>query len=262
MKIFLGGARWPKSVLTAPPDGRFDWWPLVSFYDSKQKWAKFFLDNNKLYRGFIMDSGAFSLLGTQKHKTKGIDWDEYVERYADVVNTYGIENFIELDLDAIIGIEEVERLRAKLERLTGRQCMPAWHKSRGWDYWLRMVSEYKYVCIGGIAACDISPREIGIFRPLLDEAKKNGCKVHGLGFTNTAKLAQFPFYSVDSSSWNSGTRWGRLPKFAGDKIVTMNRPRGKRVVSRGENEQAVREYSFNEWLKYCYYMNEESRQPK
>lgn len=206
-----------------------------------------------------MDSGAFSLLGTQKHKTKNVDWDEYVEQYADVVNKYGIENFIELDLDAIIGIKEVERLRAKLERLTGRQCMPVWHKSRGWGYWLRMVSEYKYVCIGGIAAWDITPNEIGIFRPLLDESRKCNCRVHGLGFTNTTKLVQFPFYSVDSSSWNSGLRWGRLPKFVGGRIVTLDPPKGKRVASHGERLYRILEYSFAEWMKYCYYMNDEGR---
>lgn len=259
MRIFLGGTLYPKVCSPPPPHGRFDWYPLVSFYDAESKWAKFFLENNKRYLGFIMDSGAFSLLGSQKHKTKGVNWDEYVERYADVVNKYGIDNFIELDLDAIIGIKEVERLRAKLERLTGRQCMPVWHKSRGWDYWLRMVQEYKYVCIGGIAAWDITPAEIGIFRPLLAESRKHDCKVHGLGFTGTTKLAQFPFYSVDSSSWTSGARWGRLPKFVGGKIITVNPPKGKRLASHGEQRNAILEYSFNEWLKYCYYMDDGSR---
>lgn len=246
-------------MLPTPPHGRFDWWPLVSFYDSKHKWAKFFLDNNKRYRGFIMDSGAFSLLGSQKHKTKGVNWDEYVERYADLVNKYEIENFIELDLDAIIGIEEVERLRAKLERLTGRQCMPVWHKSRGWDYWLRMVSEYKYVCIGGIAAWDITPGEIGIFRPLLNESRKHDCKVHGLGFTSTTKLAQFPFYSVDSSTWNSGERWGRLSKFVNGKIGSIYPPKGKRIASSSEQRSSILQYNFREWCKYCYYMDDEGR---
>lgn len=259
MRIYLGGNSFPREVLTAPPHGRFDWYPLVSFYDVERRYAKFILENNKRYPGFIMDSGAFSLLGSQKHKTKGVNWDEYVERYADVVNKYEIDNFIELDLDAIIGIKEVERLRAKLERLTGRQCMPVWHKSRGWDYWLRMVQEYKYVCIGGIAAWDITPAEIGIFRPLLAEAKKNDCKVHGLGFTNTTKLAQFPFYSVDSSSWNSGARWGRLPKFVDGKIITIDPPKGKRLASSGEKCHRLVVYSFNEWLKYCYYMDNGSR---
>ena len=262
MKIFLGGDSFPKSVFTAHPHGRFDWFPLVSFYGAEKKQVKFILENNKCYQAFIIDSGAFSLLGSQKYKTKGVDWDDYVERYADAVNKYGIDNFIELDLDAIIGIKEVERLREKLERLTGRQCMPVWHKSRGWDYWLRMIEEYEYVCIGGIAAWDITPAEIGIFRPLLAEAKKHNCKVHGLGFTNTTKLAQFPFYSVDSSTWNSGARWGKLPKFVDGRIITIDPPKGKRFATRGEKCHRIFEYSFNEWLKYCYYMDNESRQPK
>jgi len=256
-KVFLGGTLYPEVCLPPSPHGRFDWWCLTSFYDAGSKWCKFYMEHNKLFNGYIMDSGAFSLLGSQKHKTNGVNWDEYVERYAACVNKYDVDNFIELDLDAIIGLPEVERLRAKLEHLTNKQCMPVWHKSRGWDYWERMISKYKYVCIGGIAAWDIKPNEVGIFRHLLRASNEAGCKVHGLGFTNTQKLARYPFYSVDSSSWNGGWKWGRLPRFAGGKIITIEKPAGRRLKTSNGEWRPVVEYSFREWLKYCYYMDDE-----
>ena len=62
------------------------------------------------YKDFLLDSGAFTFM--QNTKTK-INWDEYVERYAKFIKDNNIKHFFELDIDSIVGIEEVERLRNK-----------------------------------------------------------------------------------------------------------------------------------------------------
>lgn len=84
---------------------------------------------------FLLDSGAFSFLS---NSAKEVDWDEYVEDYARFINKYNINLFFEVDIDPLVGLKEVERLRAKLEALTGKKPIPVWHKSRGKDYFIKM----------------------------------------------------------------------------------------------------------------------------
>lgn len=204
---------------------------------------------HKNYKDFLLDSGAFTYLNGASGK---IDWDKYIENYAAFINKHGVKNFIEMDIDPIVGIKEVERLRAKLEKLTGRQSIAVWHKSRGKDYWLKMVKEYDYVAIGGIVTREIKPSEYKHFHWLLAEARKQDCKVHGLGFTNLAGLKEYPFYSVDSTSWLSGNRFGSIYKFNGSTLLKFDRQDGQRVKTK---ETAIN--NFNEWRKFADYMEYE-----
>lgn len=151
MRVYLAGSG-DMSIKT----GFFDYYRLESFYYITEK------DEPLIhkYKDFLLDSGAFTFMSDSK---TSIDWDEYVERYAGFINKHDIEHFFELDIDILVGINEVERLRYKLERLTNRQCIPVWHKSRGKDYWLKMVKDYDYVAIGGIASKEIKPSEYKYF---------------------------------------------------------------------------------------------------
>lgn len=195
------------------------------------------------FRDFILDSGAFTYLNGADGN---VDWDNYVDRYADFIIKYNVKNFIELDIDPIVGLKEVERLRTKLEAKVGRQSIPVWHKSRGKQYWLDMVREYDYVAIGGIVTREIKPSEYKFFHWLLAEAKKQDCKVHGLGFTNLKGLDEYDFYSVDSTSWTSGSRFGAIYKFNGRSLVKFDREPHQRVKT-----LATARNNFYEWVRYA-----------
>jgi hypothetical protein len=197
------------------------------------------------YKDFILDSGAFTYLSSA---SGNVDWEQYVDNYADFIIKYKVKNFIELDIDSIVGIKEVERLRAKLEAKVGRQSIPVWHKSRGKQYWLDMVKEYDYVAIGGIVTREIKPSEYKYFHWLLAEAKKQNCKVHGLGFTNLKGLDEYDFYSVDSTSWLSGNRFGSIYKFNGRTMLKFDKPAGMRV----KTTETARN-NFYEWVKFANY---------
>lgn len=49
----------------------------------------------------------------------GCDWDAYVSGYADFINRFDVKLFFELDIDNVVGLAEVERLRHKLEKDDG-----------------------------------------------------------------------------------------------------------------------------------------------
>ena len=238
MKIFLAGS----GMLPWFKDDFLDFNRLESFYHIAKKEIPFISN----YNSFLLDSGAFTFMSNAKEK---INWDEYIERYAEFINKHDIKHFFELDIDVLVGTNEVERLRAKLERLTDKKSIPVWHKFRGKDYWLKMVKDYDYVAIGGIVTREIKPSEYKYFIWLLNEAKKKNCKVHGLGFTNLKGLNKYPFYSVDSTSWLSGNRFGAVYYFDGKTMQKQNKKEGQRV-----DTMKTAENNFYEWVKFSKYM--------
>lgn len=237
MKIFLAGSGW--TFLWIGRDF-FNFNRLESFYYIKDE-----AEHIHKYKMFLLDSGAFTFMSNVKGK---VNWDEYIERYAQFINQYDVKYFFELDIDSIVGIKEVERLRHKLEALTGKQSIPVWHKSRGKDYWLKMIKEYSYVSIGGIVTREIKPSEYKYFTWMLNKAREQNCKVHALGFTNLKGLEKYPFYSVDSTSWLSGNRFGSVYKFNGKTMIKFDKQKGQRVKT-----QETAQHNFNEWIKFSQY---------
>lgn len=181
-----------------------------------------------------------------------VNWKEYINRYADFIIKNDIKYFFELDIDVLIGYEKVKEYTKYLEEKTRRRCIPVWHKSRGLDEWKRITKEYDYVAIGGIVTKEITKKDYPVFIPLLKIAKENNCKVHGLGFTNLKEANKYHFYSVDSTSWKSGNRFGTLYKFDNKTLTTIKKPKNKRMKS-GIFYSKIEYWDFKEWCKYQKY---------
>ncbi len=197
--------------------------------------------------GILLDSGAYTFM----QGAETVDWDKYVDAYADWIIEHGVELFFELDIDSVVGLKEVERLRKRLEARAGRQSIPVWHISRGKDYYLAMCRDYKYVAFGGLQTDGVPRNKIEKAFPwFIDTAHKYGAKIHGLGYTNIEGLHRYHFDSVDSTAWLYGNRGGYLYKF-NPRNGTMDKqdvPPGHRLKA-----QAAAEWNFNEWLKFQQY---------
>lgn len=207
-------------------DGDYDFNCLETFWEYKKcATATFIVENNHKFRSFMLDSGAFTFLNT-KHtaKRERETWDSYVERYAACIVANKVSKFLELDIDAIVGYDEVKRLRAKLANLTGRQPIPVWHLSRGAKDWDETCRQYSYVAIGGFVTREIK-RDAHFVEKMLKHASNLGTKVHGLGLSFTTQN----FHSIDASSWNSAVRYGTLCHFNGTKVVFPKKPPGSRI---------------------------------
>ena len=219
---------------------------LESFYYLRKN--EQFMSLVKYFGSFLLDSGAFTFM-SGSHKGE-CDWDKYVEEYAAFINRYDIKLFFELDIDSVVGLPEVERLRKKLENLTKKKPIPVWHKNRGKDYFIKMCEEYPYVALGGIVTKEI-PRNVyeKAFPWFINEAHKHGAKIHGLGYTTVANLRKYHFDSVDSTAWLYGNRGGYLYKFNPNTgLMEQLSKDGCRLKSR---EGAVN--NFNEWVKFSKY---------
>ena len=194
---------------------------------------------------FMLDSGAFTFFS----KGDAVNWDSYLKKYADFINRNKVNYFFELDIDKIVGYEKVLYYRSKLEDMTGKPCIPVWHKSRGMDEFHRMCEQYDYVSLGGIVSKEIKQQEYKFFPKFIKIAHDNGAKIHGLGFTNLEGIKKYHFDSVDSTAWTTGNRFGGIYKFNGNTMVKIHRQDWQRIADHSKTAY----HNFREWVKFADY---------
>lgn len=203
-----------------------------------------------LFKDFLLDSGAFTFFSAKNSVT---DWESYVDKYAEFINKNSIKHFFELDIDSIVGEEKVAELRKRLERKTEKQSIPVFHLSRGISEYKNLCSDYKYIAIGCSGKHDSrwTRQHPDKLKQLVLYAKAKGVNVHGLGFTGLAGLKEIPFYSVDSTTWTTGNRFGYVFKFTGETITKFFKKPGQRLA----NLDKVAINNFIEWCKFQKYMD-------
>lgn len=213
--------------------------------------------NSKDCKGFILDSGAFSMLNAKGGKESFLEnLDNYIEDYIKFIKFWNIKNFIELDIDPLVGYSKVLEIREKIEKEVGRKSVPVWHVSRGTEEWEKMIKGYEYVAIGGIVTKEIKKKDYKkIFLPMLKMARDEKCDVHGLGFTGK-QINDFPFFSCDSSSWSSIKRFGSMPIFSITEKCIKNRSisENKKIKSGNEARIKLMRYSIREWKKFQVFL--------
>lgn len=239
MRIFLAGT---KGIIDKIKNKNV--YILESFFYMTEDFAK----NIKKFKGFLLDSGAFTIFGNGK---KNINWENYVDKYAEFIKKHEIEYFFELDIDSVVGYEKVKKLRERLETKTQKKCIPVWHISRGIEEYKKLCENYKYIAIGCSGKHDSEwtrkyPEKV---KNLVDFAKSKNVKVHGLGFTHLKELKKIGFFSVDSTTWlYGGTVHGYLHKFQNNTIKKIHYA-GKRLI----NTEKTNINNFEEWIKFQQY---------
>jgi len=201
-------------------------------------------------REFMLDSGCFTFM-SDKTALKKENLEQYTHEYIEFVNQHNIKNFVEMDVDSLLGLKKAEELRKKIEAGTGRQPIPVWHISRGKQYFIDLVKDYPYVAFGGMITDGKSLKELEPSFPwFIDKAHEYNCKIHGLGYTRIQGLHQYHFDSVDSTAWLVGNRAGFAYLFdarKGDFIRVMAK-QGQRLKS-----QDAALHNFLEWNKFQEY---------
>lgn len=198
MMICLAALEGCKDILSDIDDGYLEY-GLISFYYLKnQEQLESIL---KKVKYLLVDSGAHSF----QHGKK-VDFDEYTDMYANFIkkNTDNkqIVGFFEMDIDNVIGYEEVLRLRKKLTDVSDK-IIPVWHNNRGVNEFIKMCEEFKgrRVAVTGFSNNDIVDSQYNLF---INEAHKHNCKIHLLGLTRFELIKDLNlglYDSVDSSTW-------------------------------------------------------------
>jgi hypothetical protein len=146
----------------------------------------------------LLDSGAWSAY-TQNLT---IDLDEYMQFIYD--HKPLLTSYINLD---VIDKGEASYQNWVTMRAEGLDPMPVWHVYTDERYLKRYMKKSEYVGIGDVAKMPTDQRT-RTFDRLWPELEKSGVKFHGLGVTAPKLIAQYPWHSVDSTSWVKYGRYG------------------------------------------------------
>lgn len=221
---------------------------LQTFYKIKSGDEKY----QEMSKGFMMDSGAFSVMNSRKQAQK-FNALEYTKKYAQYIKERNIKCFIELDIDGVFGIQTYIDCLHCLQDITGIEPLRVWHKRRGFKYWVELVKKYDRVCIGGIAVKDLLLDDEKTFNFLLSTAHKNNCKVHGLGVGSAKYIRKYDFDSTDTAGWLSSMQFGKIHKFNGREvnsyITDEINPENERLARRFSGIYALKEWE--KFARYC-----------
>lgn len=263
MEIYLAGlsAR-EQTLLEFEKEGIVAPFVLETYMNFRgKKKESFLLDYVKRNNGkFLLDSGGFTFINTLTNATKKEIYD-YLDEYIDFINDKDIKLFFELDVDAIIGYEEVKKITKILENKTGKRCIPVFHyQTRTKEDFVQMCKDYDYVSIGSDSRRD--KKIYRYYKWAIQTAHKYGCKIHGLGFTPLTNLNnnEYKFDSVDSTSWLSGGRFAHIYEFDGRRLVSANtksqykaKHRLKGTENKDFNYKTLDKQNLYQWLKFIEY---------
>lgn len=213
---------------------------LSYYYISKKK--DFFTNNREMYRKnikrIIIDCGAHSFfanlnsnLSASVVKNKNTikeSLEEYFKHYLKWVeeNYAYFDYFIELDIGEIVGQKRVLEWRDEIKaKGLYKKCITVMHpRVMSWDDYVKLLddSESRYVAIES----DRKYRKRLSYNKYLKIAYEKGVKVHGFAMTKMKGLNDFPFASVDSSSWKAGAQYGTT------KVITKTGLKNVRFKSK------------------------------
>lgn len=166
----------------------------------------------RLYAGtdLLVDSGAF----TAASQGKVIDRTAYVEYLLERADL--ISHAASLD---VIGDWRASARNHEwmVEKLDGRvDLLPVWHLGSPIHELERLCASSTFMAIGGCVPYAKTPDIL--MRHLIQAhrvAREHGTGLHGLGVTGRQTMFRLPWATVDSTSWLSGSKYGKLRLFDG-----------------------------------------------
>lgn len=171
--------------------------------DLDKLFAKYFTEP---YPNVFADSGGFSAMSQNAE----INIDEYaawVKRYKHLFSVYA-------NLDVIGNAEHTLKNQTILEDRHGLEPLPVVHAGTSYDPLEHYLTKgYGYIALGGLVPYAAQPKLR--MRYLINAFKMAQGKAvfHGFGVTSWEVMSSLKWYSVDSSSWGSGFRFGTVPLF-------------------------------------------------
>jgi hypothetical protein len=191
---------------------------LVSYFYLRNRKLSTIREELKRFDNVILDSGGFTFLQRAK-KGETISNEEiqyYTEQYMrfcdDMADCF---NFV-FEMDMAWQISEDYR-NAHIEELTDRgiRVVPIVHKA----YTERLEElgyfDHQVVALAGDLTGGVSGTKMQVIR----QFQEKGILVHGLAATDEASINRVPFFSVDSSSWLAGGKYGLTYIWSGTKIT-------------------------------------------
>ena len=260
MKVYLAGVEQggPQKVASEIPNA------FYSYYYIRQG-PKCIKNAKKYHELVFIDSGAHSFFAEtenigsahntiKKSKTKDTP-DEYMAKYLIwlVQNYEYYDYYAELDIGEIVGQKKVNYWRQQLiDNNIFDKCVTVYHPyCMDWNDYLEMLeqSQSKYIALEG----DRNTRTRLNYNKYLKPAYEQGIKVHGFAMTKIEVMRNYPFYSVDSTSWLQPQMYGTIPIFNKGRITCVVWKKEKEYLKfpkkinlsilRGDDKELIRIYT-------------------
>jgi len=148
------------------------------------------------------DSGAFSAM------TQGGSIS--LKAYATWLQRYRHHFTVMANLDVIRHPVLTWEHQQRLENDYGLSPLPVFHVATPWEWLEHYVERYSYIALG--VAGHPYKSYMGWLVQCFKRAKHQAV-FHGFGITAWQPWRAFPWYSVDSSAWGQGFRYGSIPFF-------------------------------------------------
>lgn len=148
----------------------------------------------------------YSYIQTKEFKLFLDTYIEHLHQYKHLYRFY-------VTLDIINNPAESWKITEYMESC-GLSPMPVFHNGEE-IYWLeRMVEKYEYIGISGLGQ-DITKSKFqlfgdSVFKVVCDKNGKPKCKIHGFAMGTPEIIKQYPWYSMDQSTWTHMSRVGSL----------------------------------------------------
>lgn len=194
---------------------------LMSYEYLRTKGAKQLKKYSDMH--LFIDSGAYTYMSDPKYMDFTEEqWEEQIKSYLNWAEKHkdSIFGMAELDLQNLLGYDTIDRWRKKyFEPFMLRTGIPVCfvYHDEGKDIWEKMCQRYPYVGFSAVSDED-KVFDLSEFKEMLKIAEKYNSLVHGFGMTRTSLLPELPYYTVDSTSWKSGFRYGQLAVWNGKKV--------------------------------------------
>jgi hypothetical protein len=168
------------------------------------------------------DSGAYSA-ATSGSTIKAEEYIEWVRRWQHRITVCAAPDVIG---DAAATERDTNlMLKANLKTTV----LPVYHVGEPWEYLQKWSAEHDYIALGGMVPYSMNPKFLRAWCAKAFKVMRPGTKVHGFGMTSWDKMIEFPWHSVDSSSWTSAVRFGQIQLFDSKRgtmvDVTMRDPK-------------------------------------
>lgn len=197
----------------------------------------YFVNPGSCWRGFeaykhvnVLLSLAYA--GRDLARVRKHQWSVMVDSGAYTFHTKGgiaVDEWLRLAQGAIVPTDEVVSLDVigdarrtwdnyQIIKSVFPDAIPTFHLGSDLAYLKRYVDLTDRVAIGGMVIYKADPekmfRELDrVFRLFSPSTLP---RLHGFGMTNLPVITRYPFYSVDSSTWVNGSKYGLIKSTNGD----------------------------------------------
>lgn len=171
---------------------------LFSFARLSRDLAKLSSQYRHLIGSLILDSGTFSLNQNPARFSKKVTLPKYSSYLLQLRSRFDF--YFNFDRDfSINGFDENLDNQLYLEKL-GLNPVPVVHDCNGGEipYYIKNKDRYPIVAIG---SGELAKSNIPELYRIVDKLYSKDIKVHFLGCTRYAKLANLPVFSADSTTW-------------------------------------------------------------